>query len=193
MKGGKATPVLHLLATAMVIAAAALLWQNLPTPDDVYGPFDVHAGVGQRATGRGVTAQVDAVRIAPRIRGERESAPVIDALGAWVVIDGEAMTTLGDESLKSELILGPNTYRRTDRVNFLPITGSLAPGITVRGSWVFDVPVDLVAAGAPPMMLRLWVGDGRQDSRLVVDIPVDDPKVSRTDLVRLEPATQVGT
>ncbi len=193
MKGGKATRVLHLLATAMVIAAAALLWQNLPTPDDVYGPFDVHAGVGQRATGRGVTAQVDAVRIAPRIRGERESAPVIDALGAWVVIDGEAMTTLRDESLKSELILGPNTYRRTDRVSFLPITGSLAPGITVRGSWVFDVPVDLVAAGAQPMTLRLWVGDGRQDSRLVVDIPVDDPKVSRTDLVRLEPATQVGT
>lgn len=184
---------LHVVSTVVVIAAAAALWHNLPTPDDVYGPFDVDAAVGQQATGRALTAKVTGVRIAPRIKAARESAPVLDAVGVWVVIDGEAMATRSEESLLSELILGPNTYRRTDRVGFLPLAGVLAPGIAVRGSWVFDVPALLVASDARAMTLRLWVGDGRLDSRLVIDIPLDDPQVSRSDLVRLGPATQVGT
>ena len=40
----------------VVVAAAALVWHHLPTPTDVYGPFDVHADAGTPAMGRGVKA-----------------------------------------------------------------------------------------------------------------------------------------
>lgn len=184
---------LHVTAIALVIAAATVLWHDLPTPDDVYGPFDVGAGIGEQTTGRAITAQVTGARIAPRIRKDRQDSPVLDAVGIWVVIDGEAMATRTDEALKSELIVGPNTYLPTGRLGFMPLSGSLTPGISVRSSWVFDVPTESVAPSARQMTLRLWVGDGRMDSRLSIDIPLDDSRLIRSDVVRLEPAVQVAT
>lgn len=193
MRGWARPRVLHAVATAVVIAAAVVLWHDLPTPDDVYGPFDVEAGVGEQITGRALTAQVTGARVAPRVRKDRQTSPVLDAVGVWVVIDGMAMGTRTDQTLKSELIVGPDTYVPTARLDFMPMSGSLTPGISVRSSWVFDVPTESVAPGAQHMTLRLWFGDGRMDSRLTFDIGLDDPRVTRSDVVRLEPALQVGT
>lgn len=185
--------VVRAAATASAIGAAALLWHNLPTPDDVYGPFDVDAVMGQQATGRDISATVTGARIAPQIRTERLRAPTLDALGTWVAIDSEAMATRTDAVPRVELVVGPNTYVPTSRLGVLPLTGSLTPGIATRSSWVFDVPAELVAQRGQRMSLRVWVGDGRMDSRLVVDIPLDDSRVSRSDLIVIGPPTQIGT
>lgn len=185
--------VFYALGTAVVIAAAAMTWHNLPTPDDVYGPFDVEAGIGQQARGRAVAAQVTGARIAPRIRKQRSGAPVLDAVGIWIAIDGEVMATRAPAVTRAELVIGPNTYAKTDRLGLLPIMGALDPGIAVRSAWVFEVPADVVAGDAQQLSLRVWAGDGRMDSRLVMDIPLDDPRVSRSDLIVLEPETQVGS
>lgn len=184
---------LYALASTVVIAAAAWMWHNLPTPDEVYGSFDVHADMGQRATGEPITAQVTGVRIGPRIRKTQYPPALVDALGTWVVIDGEAMTTHADDVPTVDLLVGPNTYVPTNRLGFTALTGNLTPGIAVRSSWIFDVPPDLVAPGAQSITLRIWVDDWRQDSRLVIAIPLDDPRVQRTDVVEFGPATQVGT
>lgn len=181
----------HLLATAVVIAVAATLWQKLPTPDDVYGPFAVDAGMGERVTGRGIETQVTAVRVAPRIHTKRYPPQIVDAVGTWVAIDNEAMTTLAVEVPRVELVVGPNTYVPTSRLGVL--RPALAPGIRVRGSWVFDVPAELVAPSPRTMSLHIWVGDSRLTSRLVIAIALDDARVSREDLIALEPETSVGT
>lgn len=183
--------LLHILVTAAVIAAAAALWQNLPTPDDVYGPFDVHAAMGEQATGRGIETEVTGVRIAPRIHKTRYPPQMVDAVGIWVAVENEAMTTLAVDVPTVELVIGPNTYVPTSRLGVM--NRALEPGIRVRGSWVFDVPAELVVPGSPTMSLRVWVGDGRLTSRLVVDVPLDDARVSREDVVALEPETLVGT
>lgn len=180
-------------ASALVIAVGAALWQYLPTPDDVYGPFEVTAGMEQQATGRAIEARVTGVRTGPRIRKVQYSPVVADAVGTWVVIDGEAMTTRTDESPNVELWIGPDIYVPTDRLGLLPMVGSLSPGIAVRSSWIFDVPSALVGSGAPPMSLRIWVGDGRMDSRLVIDIPQDDPRVVGSGTIDFEPAELIGT
>ncbi|MCV7359840.1 hypothetical protein [Mycolicibacterium fluoranthenivorans] len=184
---------LYALATAVVVAAAAWMWHNLPAPDDVYAPFDVDAGMGQQATGRTLTAQVTGVRIGPRIRKQQYRPILVDAVSTWVAVDGEAMTTRTDEVPTVQLLVGPNTYALTQRLGFMPLAGSLAPGITVRGSWVFDVPAELVAPGRGDITVRAWTGDGRQDSRLVFTIGLDDSRVQRTDLIQIPPGTQVGT
>ena len=65
--------------------------------------------------------------------------------------------------------------------------GEISPGITQRGAWVFDVAPALVAPGSPePLTLRVWVGDGRFDSRLVIAIAPDDSRVARVDAVTVE-------
>lgn len=184
---------LSALATAVVIAVAAWMYHNLPTPDDVYAPFDVTAGIGQQATGRGVKAVVSGVRIAPHIRKDQPSAPIVDAVGTWVALDGEVASIRSVEIARTELLIGPNIYALTERLGFLPIYGALAPGIAVQSAWVFDVPPELVAPGRGGMTLRVWVGLGaRLDSRLVFDIPLDDARVSRADLIGLKPEKQVG-
>lgn len=64
----------------------------------------------------------------------------------------------------------------------------LAPGIRSRGSWVFDVAPSLLDARAP-MTLRLWVDDGRLDSRLNIALDLgkaasmQTAKVGRPDRV----------
>lgn len=181
------------LASTVVIAAAAWMWHGLPTPDEVYGSFDVHAGTGQRATGDTITAQVTGVRIGPRIQKKQYRPLLVDAVGTWVAVDAEAMTIRADDVPTVELLVGPNTYVPTNRLGFTALTGNLTPGIAVRSSWIFDVPPQLVASGSPPMTLRVWVDDWRQDSRLVITIPLDGPRVQRTDVIPFGPATQVGT
>lgn len=180
--------IVHALATVTVIAAAVALWHRLPSPDDVYGPFDVRAVMGEQAVGRAIAAQVDGARIAPRLGKGR--TPALEAAGIWVVVDVEVMSTRNFEAPDVELIVGPNTYVPSDRL-LKGLLGSLAAGIAVRDSWVFDVPAELVA-DEQQMVLRVSVGDGRLDSRLVLPIPLDDPRVIRSALIQLEPGIQVG-
>jgi hypothetical protein len=183
---------LYALVTAVVMAAAAAVWHNLPTPNDVYGPFDVHAGIGKQATGRAITATVTGARIAPQVRKLPTRGTLFDALGVWVAVDTVMTATETTEKPYASLVVGPNTYVPTQRLGVGPLGGALAPGIAQHGAWVFDVPPDLVAAGPRDMKLRLWVGDGRLDSRLVISVRLDDPRVHRDHIVELEPLTETG-
>ncbi|PRC61421.1 hypothetical protein C6A85_09070, partial [Mycobacterium sp. ITM-2017-0098] len=65
---------------AVIVAAAALVWHNLPTPTDLYGPFEVRGTAGEPVTGRTVTATITSIRIAPQVNS-------IQAAGEWVVVD----------------------------------------------------------------------------------------------------------
>jgi hypothetical protein len=172
------------LSVVAVVAAAAAVWHNLPTPTDVYGPFDVHAEVGAPATGRAVSATVTAVRIARSVNS-------VAATGQWVVVDTTLDAISSTELPHSELIVGPNTYTPSDRFFVDTLKAEIAPGISQRGAWVFDVAPELVAPGASEsLMLHVWVGAGFIDSRLAIRIPTDDARVSRVDAVELQPPVE---
>ncbi len=136
------------LATAVVIAAAAWMWHDLPTPDEVYAPFDVpHAGMGQQAIGRPIAAQV-ARSASARGSWTRRYAPLLlDAVGTWVAVDGEAMSTLADAVPTVELIVGPEHLRAHAPTRVHAAWSAPWPRYRVRSAWVFDVPADLVARG----------------------------------------------
>ena len=181
------------LAIPAAMASAAALWHNLPEPTDIYKPFDVHAAVGQQATGRGITATVDGVRIGPTVHKVSPPESTVQSVGTWVVVDAVVASTRDFELPRTELIVGPNTYGPSDRFWPAALGAELKPGIAQRGSWAFEVPADLVAAVADPISLRVWLGDERLDSRIVVTIPLDDQHVSREGVVTLEPVTESAT
>ena len=172
------------LSVIFVVAAAAVVWHNLPTPTDLYGPFNVHAEAGSPAVGRAVTATVTAVRIAPQVNS-------VQPAGVWMVVDTTLEANRSTGLPHSELIVGPNTYTPTDRFFVETLKAEISPGIAQRGSWVFDVAPALLEPGASESLtLRVWVGDAFLDSRLVIRIPTDDSRVSRSDTVDLVPPVQ---
>ncbi len=72
----------------------------------------------------------------------------------------------------ADLLVGPQ-HLRADTV-LLPGADLVQPGITQQRTWAFDVPPDLLKS-VPSVVVRLWGGgDGRLDSRLVIDIPLDN-------------------
>lgn len=172
------------ICVIVTVAAAAVIWQHLPTPTDVLGPFDVHGDTGTSTTGRAVSATVTGVRVAPEVNSVKPA-------GIWVVVDAAIEGTRSTELPHSELIVGPNTYTPSDVFFTDTLRAEVSPGLTQRGSWVFDVARALVADGASnPMTLRVWVGDGRLDSRLVIGIPTGSSYLSRVDTVTLEEPKQ---
>ncbi|KWX68202.1 hypothetical protein [Mycobacterium sp. NAZ190054] len=172
-------PVLSALGVIAVVTAAAVVWHNLPTPTDLYGTFDVHGRVGEPVRGRAVTATVTSVRVAPQVNSAQ-------AAGSWVVVDTTLEATGSTELPHADLLVGPNTYVPTDRFFGKTLGAEIAPGISQRGSWVFDVASPLVAAGAAdPVTLRVWVGSGMLDSRLVIELDAD--RFARTGEVDLAP------
>jgi hypothetical protein len=176
--------VLTTIGVVVTVAAAAVVWQNLPTPTDVLGPFDMHADAGTPAVGRAVSATVTSVRITPDVDS-------IKPAGVWVVVNTALEGTRSTELPHSELIVGPNTYDPSDRFFTDTLMAEISPGITSRGSWVFDVAPDLVSPGSTePLTLRVWVGEGRLDSRLTIRIPTLGSRFSRVNAVTLNKPEQ---
>jgi hypothetical protein len=167
------------LAVVVTVAVAAVVWQHLPTPTDVLGPFDVQGNAGATTTGRGVAGTVTGVRVTNEVDGVRPA-------GTWVVVDTALRGTHSTEVPHAELIVGPNSYDPSDLFLLKTFNGQLSPGITWRGPWVFDVAAALVAPGSTePLTLHVWVGDGRMDSRLVIRIPNNGSLLNRVDSVML--------
>lgn len=178
--------VLTVLTTVLALAAGAMLWHKLPASTDVFAPFDVHGSIGQRTAGRGVAATVDAVTITPTLT-VAPSGQNLGATGIWVVIEGGFEAGADYALMHAELRVGPNRYLPTERVIAMPAV--LQPGIVDRRGWAFDVaPARLDTVGT--VVFGAWVGDGRLDSRLGIDIPLDDRRVQHLTRVDLPSPTQ---
>lgn len=174
---------LVVIGTVITIAAAAVVWQNLPTPPDVTGPFDVYGRAGQRTAGRDVAATVTDVRAATLVNS-------VAPAGIWVVVDATLEAPVSTELPRSDLIVGPNTYTPTDRFFLKTLRDDVSPGFEQRGSWVFDVAPALIEPGSSePVTLRVWTGyDEQLDSRLIIDIPRAD--IDRVRAVTLQPPVE---
>lgn len=174
--------LLTVLSTVFVIAASAVLWHKLPVATNIFAPFDVHGDIGQPTAGRNLTAVVDGVTIAPTMTTRYDRK--LQAIGVWLVVDGSFDVDNDPGLLHADLLVGPNRYEPADLMAYQP--PQLQPGITERRGWPFDV-APTVLDGADSVVFRAWLGDGRLESRLVIDIPLDDKRVQRAPSVDLPP------
>jgi hypothetical protein len=178
----------RLLATVVIIAAAAAVSHLLPVQTQIMGPFDVHGAFGETVAGRGIKATVNDVRVAPDVTSVslgRTGAPIA-AAGKWVVVDATIEPVREYVIPKAELVVDGNTYNPSERflLENLGSGGWMDPGIPAHGAWTFDVAAGLLDDNArTPLVLRVWVGDGRLDSRLV--IAIDRHDISQQDIVAL--------
>jgi hypothetical protein len=173
------------LSTALTIAVSVFLWHHLPANTDVYAPFDVPGELGEQTAGRGLSGTVESATVTPRLT--RPGGKEIAATGTWVIVDGVFQAGVDYGLANAELLVGGNQYRPTDRLITIP--PQLQPGISDRRGWVFDVAPEILDS-VRSVVFRIWVGDGRLDSRLVVDIPLDDSRVQHSTSVLLADPSQ---
>lgn len=179
--------VLTVLSTVLAIAASAVLWHRLPVATDIFAPFDVHGDIGLPTAGRNLTAAVDGVTIAPILTAKYDKK--LGAIGVWLVVDGSFDVDSDPGLLHTELLVGPNRYSPADLMVYEPPL--LQPGITDRRGWPFDV-APKVLEGVDSVVFRAWLGDGRLESRLVIDIPLNDNRVQHAPRVDLTPPERVA-
>ncbi|BBY67275.1 hypothetical protein MHEL_55180 [Mycolicibacterium helvum] len=175
------------MLTVVAVALAALIWHHLPAQSSIYAPFDVHAGINTAAVGDNLSATVTGAAIAPTIE-KPPSNKQIAAAGTWLMAATSLDATNAPVLPRADLLVGPNTYAPTDRL--LSTNGLVQPGLTLRCVWIFDVPVDVLNS-VKSVVLRVWGGDERLSSRLVMDIPLADASVNRSHSIVIPPAETV--
>ena len=175
------------VATVTVIAVAALIWHQLPTPTDVYAPFPVAGVPGAAVAGRNLTVTVTGARISSKVTADSVLTPApVSAVGQWIVVGATMLAATDPAVPRAMLIAGPNTYRPTDRLPPGTTLGAmLQPAVAESGAWVFDVPPTLLDPD-DEVMLQIWDGDGRLDTRLDITLTLSDTRVSRMDTVDLK-------
>lgn len=174
--------------TVVAVGLAALIWHHLPAQLAIYAPFDVRAGINTEAVGENLSAAVTGASIASRIVKPPSRKPVT-AAGTWVMTATALNVRNAPVLPHADLLVGPNTYVPTDRL--LSTCDLVQPGLTLHCVWVFDVPVDLLHS-MRSVVLRVWGGDERLDSRLVIDIPLDDAIIARPATIIVPPA-EIGS
>jgi hypothetical protein len=173
--------------TAALVVAAALLWHHLPVPTRVYAPFDVRGSVGSPVRGRALIVIVNKVQLAPRAKltVSRFATRTVSATGRWVVVDATVSATETSVVPSARLVVGDNRYQPSSRADTSGPTGWVDPGIPQRVSWVFDIANELIEPSpASPLQLRVWTGDERLDSRLVIDL--DRPAPQHVDVATVK-------
>ncbi|MBX7454315.1 hypothetical protein GR927_40595 [Mycolicibacterium sp. 3033] len=184
MTGTRVRAVSSAVCVVVLVAAGAFIWHHLPTPTDLYGPFDVHGSAGEPVRGRGVTATVTAVRVAPEVNS-------VPAAGRWVVVETTLQARGSTDVPHADLLVGPNSYIPTDRFLTKTLGRAVAPGIEQRGAWVFDVASTLIdSPDLEPPTLRVWVGTDLLDSRLVISVPTQ--AIGRSAELELTPPEASG-
>ncbi|CAN5599040.1 hypothetical protein BH10ACT9_BH10ACT9_32410 [soil metagenome] len=175
----------HGIAVVVVIAAAAFVWHHLPVNSRINAPFDVTSNAGSPAAGRNITATVLGTQITPVVEPDNGRPPRLDAAGVWVVVNAAVAAVTEPGLLRVELLVGPDTYKPTDRLSATATAGgTMQPLIEYRANWLFDVAPDALER-VEVVHMRLWIGDSRLDSRAVIDIPLTGSQVSRPEKVRL--------
>lgn len=172
------------LAAVPVIALAAVGWHHLPTNVQVYAPLDVHGRPGTAVTGDTLAVTATDVGVASAVRVGYQ-AP-LEPSGRWLVVQATVRALNETVLPKAELAVGANTYVPASEFVVARLgVHSVDPGISQRGSWIFDVPTDLIDRSVvPALALRVWTERGPFVSRVVIDI--DGRRLTRSGLITVD-------
>ena len=154
-------------AAALLLVASWLVAFVTPTDAERDAPFVTSMTIGEPATGRNLSATVEAVRLAQAVHTNKWEA---DGETTWVVVDLSAEAVHDDvraSLLGMTLRVGDRTYRASERPESLLKRG-LSTGIPTSGVLAFELP-EAAATGHGVLDLSL-AEDTRLDSVLRLDI-----------------------
>lgn len=137
------------LTAVALLAAGGLAIATAPTDDTIVAPFLVRGEVGSRIDSRLATVVARDVTLARELDIDYgynqmfdEVAPDTSSDGVWVVVDLDITTTyVAADFGNAEVRIGSVRYRASTILPDQDLQSfSFDPGITVRGSIVFELP-----------------------------------------------------
>ena len=133
--------VTTIVLTVALIAAAFLVRLTEPSDEQSQEPFVSGAAFGEEAEGRDLTLVADDAYLADRLTS---SEWVGETPGVWLVVDATIGAKLGNTVPYVTLRVGELTYVISSRAGDSALGGSLAAGLPQQGSFVFEIPRELV-------------------------------------------------
>jgi hypothetical protein len=170
-------------AVALVVGAFAVA-RTEPAEELVFAPFTVHVAPGERGESRGLRAALEGARLADVVTLDRWTGTTT---GVWLVVDARMEATENPSLAYATLQVGERVWPTSLRPGIYAMqSASLDPGLPVEGSFVFELPAEVLEeAAASHATLRLST-DG--DTRLitVVEVDLDLASLDRTPEIELE-------
>ncbi len=173
-------------AAALIVLAFAVA-RTEPGEGVSFAPFVSRVEQGQLGEGRDVQAVVDRAVLADVVEVGSWTG---ETTGVWLVVDARMATTESPGLAAAELRVGDRMWRPSTR----PSSGALqmtalAAGLPMRGSFVFELPAELLAEPVAAHAVLQLATD--TDSRLqsVVELELDlvaMPHEHRLELNRAE-------
>ncbi|AYM42122.1 hypothetical protein [Mycobacteroides chelonae] len=193
------SPVLRVSVTAAVVAvllsASVYVWNRLPSAAETQNAFDVHGTMGSSVTGRLFSATVTKVGIGPVVKhtGFSPRQRNIKSAGQWVVVKLTITSMTEASQADAILALGDKGYTPDSRLEGSTLLGArLTPLIPETGVFVFEVSSSVLEdARSAKLYIFYAAGQYKWDSRLVIDIPLDNEHAPRASVIAL-PKTVVG-
>jgi hypothetical protein len=134
-------PVVVILLTIALVGAAFLIRLTQPSDEQQQQPFVTTAGFDEQVEGRDLTFEAHDAYLADRVTaadwvGETE--------GVWLLIDATIGAKLGIATPYATLTMDGLRFTASDRPDDAALGASLDPGLPQSGSFVFELPRDLV-------------------------------------------------
>ncbi len=165
----------QVIACALLLSGSAYLYTIVPQRTDSYAPTVVHGTAPARTSGRNLAITVHRVFSAPEVRAKSSasdtSIDVYQTKGHYIAIDLSYETVRIPDKIDLQLSAD---HRNIGRENFATDRAFGQPGVSLRGTWVFDVPAStksltLLAIIFPDNDFRMM--QGWYDSQLSIAIP----------------------
>lgn len=127
--------------TVALVGAAFLVRLTEPSDEQSQEPFVSGAEFGQQAEGRDLTIVADDAYLADRL-----TSPdwIGETPGVWLVVDATIGAKLGNTVPYVTLRVGELTYVISSRAGDAALGGPLDAGLPQQGSFVFEIPRELV-------------------------------------------------
>lgn len=142
----------------VILTVSVWVWNRLPYPTDVEGPFPVRGAIGET---------IDTPMVAVTVKGARVGAQlklrntILRTSGQWIMV-GAKVTSLKEPGMaQANLIINGRTFTPDARSPFGTFTSpahDLSVGIPQTGVWLFEVPEDAIRSLTPTAELQVWVG-----------------------------------
>jgi hypothetical protein len=155
------------VVVALVLVALAFVVSRTEPEEEVgFAPFAVRVPMGQVGEGRGLQGAVDGAVLADTVRLDDWTG---ETTGTWLVVRARMATTENPALGYATLHVGDRTWVASNRPGSDAMHAALLdPGLPVAGSFVFEIPAELVADPAARSAVVRLADDG--DTRLITVI-----------------------
>jgi hypothetical protein len=163
------TKPLAIVGALLLVTLAFVAARTEPQEEVGFAPFAVRVQLGQVGEGRGLQGAVDDAVLADTVHLEEWTGTTT---GTWLVVRTRMATTENPALAYATLHVGERTWVASNRPGSDAMHAAvLDPGLPFAGSFVFEIPADLVDEPAARHAIVRLADDG--DTRLITVIQTE--------------------